>query len=236
MNWRDFWNSDTPIYVSERHKLIHYRLVANDILDLIISPRSNVLDYGCGEALFAEKVAAKTNLLYLCDGAPRVRESLAARYSGTPTIRVLAPEDMAVIPDGSLDLVVVNSLLQYLSVEELRRLLLVWRVKLKSDGRLVLADVLQPDASPIKDAQALISFAWRGGFLKSAVAGLARTAVSDYRRLRDEVGLSQYSESEIRSLLREAGLTGRRSARNLGHNQTRMTIIAQPSPVAHEDA
>ena len=24
MNWRDYWNQDTPIYVSERHKVLHY--------------------------------------------------------------------------------------------------------------------------------------------------------------------------------------------------------------------
>ena len=31
MNWRDFWNQDTPIYVSERLKVLHYWLIANDI-------------------------------------------------------------------------------------------------------------------------------------------------------------------------------------------------------------
>ena len=53
MNWRDYWNQDTPIYVSERHKLLHYWLIANDIVALIPSPEAAVLDYGCGEALAA---------------------------------------------------------------------------------------------------------------------------------------------------------------------------------------
>ena len=59
MNWRDYWNQDTPIYSSERHKLLHYRLIANDIVGLIPSPEAIVLDYGCGEALFADTVATR---------------------------------------------------------------------------------------------------------------------------------------------------------------------------------
>ncbi len=34
MSWRDFWNADTPIYVNERHKALHYGLVARDIVGL----------------------------------------------------------------------------------------------------------------------------------------------------------------------------------------------------------
>ena len=32
MNWRDYWNQDTPIYAGERHKLLHYGRIANDIV------------------------------------------------------------------------------------------------------------------------------------------------------------------------------------------------------------
>lgn len=228
MNWRDYWNQDTPIYVSERHKLLHYRQVASDCLDLIVSPRSVVLDYGCGEALFADKVAKGCAKLYLCDGAPLVRERLVERFGKQPRIQVLAPEEMDSLPDNSLDLVVVNSLLQYLMLEELRRLLKVWRTKLKDDGRLVLADVLPPHLSPVTDAKALLSFASQGGFLLPALLGLARTAFSDYRKVREEVGLSDYSEEELADLVSDAGFSLERQPRNLGHNQARMTFVARP--------
>ena len=58
MSWRDFWNQDTPIYVSERHKVLHYWRIANDIGRLVPSPDAWVLDYGCGEALSANRVAS----------------------------------------------------------------------------------------------------------------------------------------------------------------------------------
>ena len=236
MNWRDYWNQDTPIYTGERHKLLHYRLVANDIIGLIPSGDAAVLDYGCGEALFADRVAAKCARLYLSDAAPLVRDRLRERFGGNKRIAVLSPDDVANLDDASLDLVVVNSLLQYLSLDELRGLLALSRAKLKDSGRLVLADVIPPDVSPVTDARALLSFAWRGGFLRSALLGLARTAFSEYRKIREEIGLSQYSEEEMIEILDEAGFSAGRAPRNLGHNPARMTFVARPvrSPGAGE--
>src|SRR5688500_18923408 len=77
MTWREFWNRDTPIYAGERHKLLHYRLLAKDVAALIPSPEAAVLDHGSGEALSADRVAARCRRLYLCDAAPFVRERLA---------------------------------------------------------------------------------------------------------------------------------------------------------------
>jgi SAM-dependent methyltransferase len=227
MNWRDYWNRDTPIYVSERHKVLHYWLIANDIAGLVPSPDAAVLDYGCGEALSANRVAAKCARLYLCDAAPLVRERLKERFRKELRIEVLAPEEIESIADGSLDLIVVNSLLQYLSLDELRTLLATWRRKLKAAGRLVIADVIPDDLSPVTDARALLSFAWQGGFLKDALIGLVRTALSDYRKIRDELGLSRYSEAEMIDILREAGFAADRRRQNMGHNQSRMTFVAR---------
>lgn len=227
MNWRDYWNQDTPIYSGERHKLLHYRLVANEIIGLIPSPDAAVLDYGCGEALFADRVAAKCGKLYLSDAAPLVRERLQERFGSNERIAILSTDDISEIPDSSLDLIVVNSLVQYLSLDELRGLLKLWRGKLRDTGRLIVADVIPPDVSPLTDAKALLSFAWQGGFLTSAIFGLARTAFSDYRKIREEIGLSQYSEEEMLDIMDDAGFETERAGRNLGHNPARMTFVGR---------
>jgi SAM-dependent methyltransferase len=229
MNWRDYWNQDTPIYTSERHKLLHYRLIANDIIGLIPSREAIVLDYGCGEALFADKIAVKCAQLYLSDAAPLVRDRLNERFKGNGRITVLSTDDVTSVPDASLDLIVVNSLVQYLSLDEFRALLKLMHEKLKADGKLVLGDIIPPDISPFTDAKALLSFAWQGGFMRSAITGLARTVFSEYSKIREEVGLAQYSEEEIVDLLKDAGFEPERAERNLGHNQARMTFVGRPT-------
>lgn len=228
-SWREFWDRDTPIYVSERHKLLHYARVGADIRALIPAPDAVVLDQGCGEALSADRVAAGCARLHLCDAAPLVRARLAARFADDPRIDVITPEAVADLPDASLDLVVANSLAQYLTFDELRAALRIWRAKLKPAGTLVLADVVPPDLSPLADAAALLAFAWQGGFLAAALVGLARTALSDYRHLRSELGLTRYSEAEALDLLRAEGFAPRRLPTNLGHNQARMAFSARPA-------
>lgn len=228
MNWLDFWDRGTPIYVSERHRTLHYGLVANDIIGLIPSPDALVLDFGCGEALSADRVAQRCARLYLCDGAPSVRERLGERFRAVPNVQLLAPEGVEQLPDHHLDLVVANSVAQYLTFEELRGLIRVWRAKLKPDGRLVLADIIPHEVGALADARALLRFAARGGFLIAAIAGLARTALSDYRKLRDELGITRYSEAEMLDLLEGEGFLAERRPENMGHNPARMTFVARP--------
>ncbi len=227
-SWREFWNSDNPIYVSERHKLLHYRLVAGDIRALVPGPGAVVLDHGCGEALEAGLVAQACSRLYLCDAAPSVVAKLKERFAANPRIVPLLPDAISAIPDAGLDLIIANSLVQYLRQEELLALLGIWKGKLRPGALLVVADVIAPDAGPVTDALALLRFAWKGGFLVAALAGLVRTALSDYRSLRAALGLSTYSQASMESLLHGAGFTNvRRREENLGHNQARMTFVAQ---------
>ncbi len=49
-NWLEFWNGEHSIYVNERHKMLHDRLVARDVAALVPSGKPVVLDFGCGEA------------------------------------------------------------------------------------------------------------------------------------------------------------------------------------------
>jgi SAM-dependent methyltransferase len=227
-SWIDFWNAEHSIYVNDRHKKLHAEAIARDIARHIPAREAVVLDHGCGEALYAEEVAKGCGRLILCEAAPRIVADLAARLAGKGSIEVIDPTGAAGIPAGSIDLVVVNSVLQYLSRDELAALLELWRRVVKPDGRLVLADVIPPGVSAVHDARALLSFAARGGFLVPAIAGLARTAFSDYARIRKSLGFSMYEESEVVGMLAAHGFATERAHPNFGHNQARMTFSARP--------
>src|SRR5689334_12637690 len=157
---------------------------------LIPQPGAVLLDYGCGEATAAADIAARCSRLMLCDAAPSVRARLVQRFAGNPAIAVLSPEEAEDIDDQSVDLLVINSVVQYLARSELDELLALARAKLRSGGRLVLADIVPTGQSPLSDAGALLRFAAQGGFLLPALWGLARTFFSDYRKLRSDLGLA----------------------------------------------
>jgi len=226
--WLAFWNGPQPIYVSERHRRVHYAKVADDILSVLPKPGARVLDFGCGAALDAGRVAEACARLYLCEAAATSRAELVDRFRGHDRIEVIDPDGLDALPDESLDLIVVNSVLQYLARAEIPPLLRRFRAKLRPEGVLVLADLLTDRSTPLTDALSLLRVALRHGFLGAALAGLVRLAASDYRRLRREVGFTVLHPAEITGLLAEAGFEGRQRPVNFGFNGRRATWIARP--------
>lgn len=235
MDWRAFWNGRHSIYVNDRHRTVHYTRVADDIISVLPRRDAAVLDHGCGEALLAVRVAERCAKLYLCDAAPSVREKLAARHAADPRIAVLAPEEVAALPDGSFDLVVSNSVLQYLTVAEFEALARMLRPKLAPDGALVLADILPPEDSMMADIKGLLAPAWRHGFFLAALRGLAATFFSDYRRLRSAIGLTRYTEADMMARLSALGYVPARRRPNFGFNDRRMTFVARPAVSGERD-
>jgi len=228
MSWLAFWDSPHSIYVNARHRDVHYRLIAQQIAALVASPQARVLDYGSGEALHADLVAAAAGELLLCEGAPRVRAGIAARFADNPKIRALAPEELERLPDRSLDLIVLHSVAQYLTPGETAALFATFHRLLSLSGILVVSDVIPPHVTAATDAVALLRFAAANGFFVAAVIGLARTLVSNYWRLRTRYGLTRYGEAAMMQKLAAAGFTAQRAAHNIGHNQARMMFIARP--------
>lgn len=224
--WLDFWNGSHSIYVNNRHKAAHSSQVLADFLRWVPGSDSTVLDFGCGEALYADELAKHCRSLYLSDGAALVRSDLQDRFADRENIRVLSVEDCDGIAPESLDLVVVNSVLQYLSEDQLDGFLSTAHRTLKSGETLVIADVISPDVGPLTDAVELLRFGWKEGFAIAAIAGLVRTVLSDYRKLREDLGFAMYRPEEMLSILQRHGFTGEVSAPNFGHNQARNTFAA----------
>jgi len=229
-DWLSFWNSPNRIYVNELHRDVHYRDVATEIRALVPAGAATVLDYGCGEATRADIVAEAAPKLILSDGAPMVRDKIAARFKDDARIVVLSPEEVAALGAGSIDMIVLNSVVQYLKRAELDALLATFRRLLAPTGRLVVGDVSPPHTSAVTEIMALMRLAWRNGFIGPALVGLVRTALSDYRVLRAQLGLSRYTEAEMLAVLAQAGFSAQRRHPNIEHNQERMTFVASVVP------
>lgn len=227
-DWISFWDTQHSIYVNARHRDVHYRMIAEDVRRYVPPSDAVVMDYGCGEALHAGIVAAAAKRLILVEAAPRVVAGLIARFTDDSRVEIATPERLDAYPDHGIDLIVLNSVAQYLSGEALDALLARFHRLLNRDGLLVVGDVLPPDLSPLADVTALLRLAATHGFLAAALAGLLRTLTSDYARLRARLGLTRYDAAAMLDKLSTAGFSGERAGENIGHNQARMTFLARP--------
>jgi SAM-dependent methyltransferase len=226
-DWVEYYDSDHSIYVNGRHRDVHYARLAEGFAGHVPPGAARVLDYGCGEALHADRVAEAADVLMLAEAGPAMRGRLTARFSGNPRIAVISADDVAALPSGSVDMVILHSVSQYLSGAEFDRIAALFLRLLRPGGLLLVGDVVPPVAPVVSDVLALLRFGWKEGFFLAAVAGLVRTFFSDYRRLRARMGLTRYSEQEMTAKLAAAGFTAARAPVNLGHLTTRMTFLAR---------
>ena len=228
-DWISFYDlRHSLIYVNARHRDVHYRRIADDLRAHVPSAKAAVMDYGCGEATSADRLAEACGHLTMVEAAPNVMAALKARYGGNKKISVITPAQAAAKSANSFDLIVLHSVAQYLTGKELDGLLTLFRRLLKPGGILLVGDIVPPRLAAPAAALSLLRFAAANGFFVAAVRGLLRIAVSDYLRLKSKVGLSHYEEAAMLDKLARAGFTARRAPRNVGHNQWRMTFLGQP--------
>src|ERR1700741_2989085 len=118
-DWIDYYDSTHTIYASRLHRDLHFQVIARDIVGYISGPDAVVLDYSCGEALSAARVADACGKLILAEPAPGVRGRLVARFAPNTKIQVRSLDDIRNMEEKSVDLVVMNSVAQYMTPAEL---------------------------------------------------------------------------------------------------------------------
>jgi SAM-dependent methyltransferase len=232
-DWVAFYDSPHSIYVNARHRDLHYQRLADDIARHVPGPSAAVLDYGCGEALYADRVAAAAGRLVLAEAGSSVRAKLIQRFAGNPRITVVSTDRVGQMPANSFDLVVMHSVSQYLTGQEFDRTAALFHRLLKPGGLLLVGDVLPPKVPIVADVIALLRYGWADGFFFAAIGGLIRTFFSEYARLRTSIGLTRYTENEMREKLAAPSFAVTRAEQNIGHLTTRMTFLARKSnPIA----
>jgi len=226
-SWLEYWNGSNKIYVSRRHQEAHYATLFAGVMPYLPSGLDRVmLDWGCGDALAAPRMAARCNIL-LFDAAENTREPLRGRYRDHPNIRTVDKAGVDDLKSESIDFILVNSVIQYFSRAQFERQLKVFYHLLKSDGALLIGDVIDPKSRLADHIKTFLVFAWRERFFAAALSGLALTFLSPYRKLEQNVGISRYTEAEMIAILDKAGFSGERLPSNIAVSKVRSSYLAR---------
>jgi predicted TPR repeat methyltransferase len=225
-SWLSYWNAPNKIYVSERHKRLHYDVVFAGIAPHL--PNGGVvLDWGCGDALAADRIAERCSMVFLYDAAESVRARLRRRYDSHARIQILEKYRLDELAGDSIDLIMVNSVIQYLSEEQLNEALVLFNHLVKSSGTFLLGDVINPGSGNSRHVTTFLRFAWQNGFFLSAIGGLAQTFISPYRNLQREVGFATFTREQILGKLAAHGFAPEKLARNIGISRKRSSYLAR---------
>jgi SAM-dependent methyltransferase len=231
--WIAFWNRPHRIYANRRHLEAHYRRLFEDLRPHLPSGSHRaVLDFGCGDALAAGQIAGMVGAVLLYDAAPATRARLEERFSRDPRITVVSESALAAMTAASVDLALLISVVQYLDRAALLTALGHLKRLLKADGRLLVADVIDPETPVVQDVVCHLRFAAQNGFFVAALGALARVLVSDYRRVRADAGFATFRPADFVELLGTAGFRALRLPRNIGPSPHRHAFLAQPLPPA----
>lgn len=224
--WLEEWDRGQHAYFGDRHKAAHFAALARS-LEPHLPAGGVLLDYGPGDALHVPAVAHACRQVVLCEAAPRIRAGLGDRFGDHPDVRVIGPADLPDLAPGSVDVVLVQSVLQYLTAAELDALLTEAARLLPPGGVLMLGDLVAPGAGPGADLAELVRFAARGRFLRSALARLAALPASTYARTRRRHGLATHTVDALTATVAAHGFDAHPLGRNLGNNAARWTLHAR---------
>jgi SAM-dependent methyltransferase len=227
-SWLDFWNAPNAIYASSRHQRAYSaKVMAGAGRFVPAGGAAVVLDWGCGDAVAADTLAQSCRMLLLFEPAPTTRGRLVASYAGHPKIDVLDEARLEAVTPGSVDLIVVNSVVQYLSSQQFANALRLFRKLLKSDGKLLIGDIIEPDTPLLRHVITFLRFAWQNGFFLAGILSLVRNLTSPYCQLRHSAGYACYRAAEMLAVLAANGFVGERLPSNIAVSQLRSSYLAR---------
>jgi cyclopropane fatty-acyl-phospholipid synthase-like methyltransferase len=209
--WAEYWQTLPEGRLLFEPESVH---AASRIIDEFQpGPATRILDFGCGYGAVALQLARTGASVHVWDVAASMREA-AARH---PQLHAWQPGQL-----GEFDLILLLSVVQYLSPTELAQRLSEFRELLPTGGRVVLADLSPPGHSTLADMQSLFWFSLKKGYLLRALRNTLRER-GRYNATASQAPLWHPTAEEITAAA--VGFEVADLDKNLTHFRTRRTAV-----------
>jgi SAM-dependent methyltransferase len=221
--WQSYWQGLSGAQRFFREQAQEY--VRNLESAIVLDRRARMLDFGCGFGFVAETLAYKVGELFIWDSSANMLRSSRLLVRGQQNIRFLDLSDAQAVPSNlRFDLILVNSVVQYMTFDEFSAWLIRWATVLAPGGRIVISDLIPPDHNSISDLIDIIRFSVRRGLAGNAIVWLFRK-LGSYRRVRGTCPLGRIGLEELSQRGKAAGLTMTCLPANLTHFTKRFTVV-----------
>ena len=196
------------------------------VAEVGVRKEHRVLDFGCGFGLVAAALAPLVAHVWMWDPVPNMRAAAAGNTAGVANVRLcdLMAEHPVQPTVPALDLILVNSVAQYMPPDELWAWLRRWPAMLAPGGKVVLSDLISSDHSAWRDMVDLVRLGARYGSPLRAVTD-ALGDLNRYWRISRAVPLVRVDHDELRCRAAEAGLQVTVLPCNLTHFSKRWTAV-----------
>jgi cyclopropane fatty-acyl-phospholipid synthase-like methyltransferase len=221
--WAAYWEGlgGTESFFREQAK----EYVVNLECAVTLNRNAHVLDFGCGFGFVAETLAPKVGKVFLWDASANMRRRSRRNLADHQNIFYLDLSDpQATAGELKFDLIVVNSVVQYMSLEQFAVCLVMWRTMLAPGGGIVVSDLIAPEYNSFSDFVDLLKFSIQRNVLGSALLQAMRD-LGRYWMMRRSCPLARISVAELSEIGEAAHLSVNCLPRNLTHFRRRLTAV-----------
>src|SRR5262245_13647996 len=221
--WESYWEGLSDNQQIFREQSDEY--VRNLRAAIGLDRRARVLDFGCGFGLVAAMLAPQIQEIFVWDASANIRRRARVNLASYGNVRFLDLSESNTLPHNlQFDLILVNSVVQYMTLDKFSAWLLRWRNMLAPGGRIVVSDLIPLDYPTIWDIVDLLRFSARRGFLLRAI-WQAFSEIWRYWGVRRVRPLSRIGREELSQRGRAAGLSVNCLPKNLTFFTRRVTAV-----------
>lgn len=231
--WREYFDAlkdQSPLY------RVQAALYVDSLRAAVgVHHHQRVLDFGCGFGFVTALLAPLVTEIWWWD--PSVNMRAIARRN-TEMFANAHFCDLSMTPSTNpratcwegprFDLILINSVVQYMPAEDVWAWLRQWHAMLAPEGQVVLSDLIPPHHSSLSDFVCLMRLGRRYGSSLTATTE-ALGGLSNYWRSRHDVPLTSISRTDLTRHAAVANFTVRFLPANLTHFRHRWAALLHPA-------